>query len=209
MPVYVPPGCARVIHSIRLTNDPDPMAVTYGLMPLDGDVTFTPQAITDELHDAFGDFWIQAGDSDYTLTQTETYWNLDADSDTEEVAVKAENRVSGTILDTLPQNNAFLVHKRTGKSGRRNRGRLYLPGVEETAVDDRGVLTGAFLGTYQGWLTTWLARFGAGALLEFGMCILHTYPEGGSTAGSEMDPTRVTSLVLDPVIATQRRRLRR
>ena len=94
-------------------------------------------------------------------------------------------------------NVAFLLKKGTALGGRRNRGRLYLPGVTEGAVDQGGFLTGSWAAD--------LSVAGASVLSQLGgddipMVVLH---DGPGT------PTQVQTLLCDARVATQRNRLRR
>lgn len=105
--------------------------------------------------------------------------------------------------NALPPNCAALVQKRTGLGGRRNRGRLYLPGIPEAAVGPAGLLIGTYpagaSAEVQGWFTALAA---VGGISE--PYLFHTTDP--LTAG--IPPTIITSVTLAPKIATQRRRLR-
>jgi hypothetical protein len=115
---------------------------------------------------------------------------------------------SGTLRDTgysaaggnsdpgTSPNVAYLVKKNTGVGGRKNRGRMYVPGCVETKVDSAGIVTPTFQATLQGNFTDWQE---AAAVANFTMQILHN---------SVVDPTVVTSLFVESTVATQRRRLR-
>lgn len=92
---------------------------------------------------------------------------------------------------------AYLVRKNTGLGGRRGRGRMYLPGVNEAAIGSDGVLDSTFLGELQDEVDEFV---GSLSLASLPMVVLHD----DATA-----PTAVTTLVVQPVVATQRRRLRR
>lgn len=101
--------------------------------------------------------------------------------------------VGGFASAGMAPNSAYLVRKRTALGGRANRGRLYLPGVAEAAVDESGNIDPSGLQTN---INDWFAGLSA---LGMPMYLLHT----GSS-----DPTDVSNLVVDSKIATQRRRLR-
>ncbi len=103
----------------------------------------------------------------------------------------------------LPQNCAFLLHKRSGLGGRKNRGRMYLPGVNEALVDDKGLMSTTAINGVNAAAAATLADIIAIEGVER-MVILHTQPLG--PVGTV--PTPVTTLLLDPVLGTQRRRLR-
>lgn len=97
-----------------------------------------------------------------------------------------------------PPNVALLVKATSGAVGRANRGRIYLPGVlYDTDVNEQGQLTGAAIVTWQAAMNALAARLVVEDALPV---ILH------SDVGA---PTPVQSLTVQPVAATQRRRLRR
>jgi len=97
---------------------------------------------------------------------------------------------------TSPQ-VAYLMVKRTALGGRRNRGRMYVPGVAENGVDEAGIVSAGLLNDLNLFGTNFLSDLGA---MDIGMFILHA--DGGT-------PTEVTELVATNKVATQRRRLDR
>lgn len=105
----------------------------------------------------------------------------------------------GNATDCLPPNCATLIKKRSNLGGRKNRGRMFLPSPTEAGTDELGGLSGTQLDD--------VTNFAAAFLLELQetngvtrVVILHT---------DEADaPTTVESMVPDPKIATQRRRMR-
>jgi hypothetical protein len=107
---------------------------------------------------------------------------------------------------TIPQNSAYLIRKSTGVGGRRNQGRFYFPGVLENSVNDQGVIDASQIAGQNTAFANFLAEFDTNPTFR-GMFIMHSYPPG--TNGPLLPPTKVTSLICQPVIATQRRRLRR
>lgn len=104
---------------------------------------------------------------------------------------------------TVPVNSAFLVKKGTALGGRRHRGRWYLPPawIGEDLIGAGGAIsiTSAYT-TLQSRLTAYLAAIAA---LQFPMYLLH-----GGPGDFVPPPTLVTSLTLQPLLATQRRRMR-
>lgn len=112
--------------------------------------------------------------------------------------------VGGTVGETTPPNVALLVKKGTGLAGRANRGRMYVPWVGiEGSVDEAGNILAAAVTNFQTSFTAFLNGLAARAN-DSDMVLLHTY-EIPAPAPTE---TVVTSLTVDPRIATQRRRLR-
>lgn len=104
---------------------------------------------------------------------------------------------SGTSAQ-VPSNCATLVHKQTDEPGRRGKGRLYQPGfLGDTDVDNNGAIAGARLTALQTGFTAWFNRCNADGL---DMAVFHTE--------SPAEPANVVSLVVDPKIGTQRRRMR-
>lgn len=105
---------------------------------------------------------------------------------------------TGNNGNALAPNTSFLVVKRTLLGGRAGRGRNYLPGVQEAAVDNAGNITGD-LATAGAAVSEFFPRLITALSLTV-PCILHS--------DDSRDPTPVTSWTLAPTVATQRRRLR-
>lgn len=95
---------------------------------------------------------------------------------------------------------SILVQKLTALGGRPGRGRLYLPGVQESEVDEAGNLSGAFVDGLQDQFDDFFAE-----LVSSGMppVLLHSETSPIAT------PTDVTGFAVQTVVATQRRRQRR
>lgn len=101
----------------------------------------------------------------------------------------------------VPANTSLLVNKITSIGGRRGRGRMYVPGLVETSVDAAGALLPAYRTGLQNCFTS-IANYMANN--DNPLVLLHgSYSEAVST------PTPITSLSVQPKVATQRRRLRR
>lgn len=94
-------------------------------------------------------------------------------------------------------NTSVLVSKITGLGGRKGRGRMYLPGISENAVDEGGNLSTAKINSIQTELDEFLLGMSNASRPVY---LLHA----DATA-----PTLVTSLECQSLVATQRRRLRR
>lgn len=90
-----------------------------------------------------------------------------------------------------------LARKNTASGGRRGRGRMYLPGIAEAEIDPGGALGGGFRTSVQTACTALLAAQIADAIP---MVLLHS---------DATTPTAVTSITVDAIVATQRRRQRR
>jgi hypothetical protein len=108
----------------------------------------------------------------------------------------------GATLTSPPPNVAVLVHKRTPRGGRRGRGRFFIPWfVGETDIDEAGVITPAQVNALSIACEVFRAALASNAVP---MVILH---EDGKTAPGA--PDLVSSLYVDRLVATQRRRLGR
>jgi hypothetical protein len=108
--------------------------------------------------------------------------------------------VDGTRTGSpLPVNVALLVRKGTGAGGRRGRGRNYIPPMwfGEAECDGNGVLDGTRYDAVNAVLATGLGNL---SLISRPPFLFHS--DGGT-------PDEITSWTLQPVVATQRRRLRR
>lgn len=106
----------------------------------------------------------------------------------------------GGSNNSTPANVAGLIKKGAAVGGRANRGRMFVPGLEEGNVNSGGVIETSYLLT--------LGTAAQSLLTDDGVIssgyILHSEDSPGDPA-----PTFITSLVFDPVVATQRRRQRR
>lgn len=98
----------------------------------------------------------------------------------------------------LPSNCSILVHKRTSLGGRRGRGRMFLPPFTcgEIATSPSGVISSPDYGAIQDELDSFYDLMVANDLQP---SLYHS--DGGSG-------TIISSLQLDPMISTQRRRMR-
>jgi hypothetical protein len=109
--------------------------------------------------------------------------------------------VPGTATgQSVGPNTAFLIQKNTNFGGRAGRGRMYLPGPSESAVDQNGLLNGSGATVVGGHWDDYLNLM---AIYGTPLVLLHS---SGSPLTS---PTVITSMTCDARVATQRRRNRR
>lgn len=92
---------------------------------------------------------------------------------------------------------SYLIRKNTALAGRKNRGRLYLPGVMEVAVDSAGKVDSGYVTDITAAFTSFQTHCAAKSMTPV---ILHNSLES---------PTGITSWACETVCATQRRRLRK
>jgi len=99
-------------------------------------------------------------------------------------------------------NTAVLVKKATASGGRRNRGRMYVPGLAiRSLVTPAGIIDPSFLADFQTNLDTFLSYVNAGTgFSATNLGVLHSEPPSA--------PAVITALTADNKVATQRRRLR-
>lgn len=112
------------------------------------------------------------------------------------------NQVGGKASVAQTTNTAFLIDKQTGLSGRRFKGRMYLPGVSETDIDHNGIVTGGkqvAVTTAMGNLINSLQGF------HFDVYLLHGPRKDGLTPPP---PTFITGMSCSARVATQRDRMR-
>ncbi len=200
MALVIPVGYAHVLHSLLWAGDPEPMAVTYGLEVGVGETA-------EDVADVCANAWAQlnpAVSTEVSLTQTVVRHNIGPAGAPPVVAVSTIS-TGGVAAGTLiPQNSAFLIHKRGPVGGRSGRGRFYVPGVREVAVGNTGVVNNDVRIDWNTRLATFLAQLNAAPEIA-GMVVLHD--SLSQFAGNP--PAPVSTLLCDTVIATMRRRLRR
>jgi len=95
-------------------------------------------------------------------------------------------------------NLAYLIRKTTNQGGRAGRGRMYLPGVEETDVDAAGNFSGGILTTAATVFGDMINDFSTN---DVPLRLLHNNPA--------LTPGVITGMAFQTQAATQRRRLRR
>ena len=101
-----------------------------------------------------------------------------------------------------PSSVALLVHKRTAVGGRRGRGRIFMPwGITANSVGENGLLIPSEVTGLQTTWTAWLADLATRGIAMF---VLHQAGISPTTL-----PAAVTSLIVDPMVSSQRRRLGR
>lgn len=113
------------------------------------------------------------------------------------VITLAENVAGGTAHTPATPNVAFLVRKITALGGRKQHGRMYLPGVSEQDVDNVGTVIASKITEITSNINGFLATASAA---NFFWTLLHN----GTTA-----PTPITSYQVETTAATQRRRMRK
>ena len=190
---FVPPGFANMILPCTPTAAGSAACITFGVDMTLG--TVDPEDVADVAFTAFqstvltllddGVIWgpitAQVGDVGGILTYEGTL-----------------SSAGGVTIDCTPPNSAVLVRRLTSTPGRAGRGRIYWPhAAEETAVNESGEWNIASAENFQEQHDDWLTALEAA---DIPMVLLH------STEGT---PSLVNSLVVQTLMASQRRRMRR
>lgn len=123
--------------------------------------------------------------------------------------------VTGLVAEnSMPPNVAYLVKKNTENRPRGRRdGRSFLPGVSEERVGADGVIAGPSVLAFQADLNDFyngISDTSGSAAGDRYPCVLQTTPASRApgSASVTIASRRVTSLTLDPIVSTQRDRLR-
>ena len=164
---------------------------------------------------------LSAPDGTFPTTVAENLWNAHGQSilaalsasvtqvkaTAQEAVSKSYGEFTGSVAGSqgaamTPANTAYLVHKIPASGPRRTYGRAFIPGPVETDVDAAGNLTQTridVMNTETEDFHDLIKAFGAG--WDLGMIRF--------TTGGVFDSFRpLASLSCDPVVATQRRRMR-
>lgn len=103
---------------------------------------------------------------------------------------------------TLPPNVSILVHKRVETTAAARAGRMYLTPLGENEVDEDGRLSSASMTALNAALASLLSGLSGPGDNE--LCVVH----GTGVDSGLKTVSIVTALTTDPIVATQRRRLR-
>lgn len=195
----IPLGFAEIRWFFTGSGAPTGAATTLG-----AEVTLptTPQAKVEEAHDAFGDEVMPFLVQNVGLSRTELKFGPEQTGITVETSGE---RSGGVLTPQAAPNLAYLVIKQTALGGRRGKGRLYLPGVAEAAVDQAGNVLSSQVSTLDDAFEALRLRLVAIGLEPH---LLHDPPQGQNPS-PQPPPTEIVSFSASAVAATQRRRMRR
>lgn len=199
----IPVGFGQCTHIFAGSSLDTGAAVVFGF---EHDSSTVPETAAAALHDAWGDEIMPQLVNVVQLTQTIVKFGPD------DVGPSAEfNAVvtGGDASPGAPANTAYLVTKTTALGGRRGRGRMYLPGVDETEVGGDGVVTPAKLTGLDTAIQAWFARVIALPWLGSLQLLHEPSAPGTENPSPEPPPTAIITLTVQQKVATQRRRLRR
>ena len=195
MSARIPPGFAELWVKTTFTGDAEPMFYRLGLVlavGVGGDLTGTNNIVQ-----AWQTAIRPCVSSSVTLNGGYVLWGQDGGDLRIDSTIAVQAGTGGAT--NLPPNTALLVRKLTGLGGRRNRGRMFIPGVPNTNVTSAGAIGGATLPTYQTAIDA--ARTAVVATAEVtAVALFHD--------SAPFAPTTITTLEAQALVATQRRRLR-
>lgn len=117
------------------------------------------QANMDDIADAWAAFWAPQANDNWQLTGAYQCLHLATDPPGELFAAGADDNGQGSG-DVLPASCALVVSLSAG-SGRRRKGRIYLPGIGDGDVDDLSRISSAFAGQVVADFTTFAATIGS------------------------------------------------
>jgi hypothetical protein len=194
---HIPPGFAQASFVILRAGDIDPYTSGFGLDTINENFD---TAAADELALDLSNLAKPNLSPAETLVEVSYQYNDGGGVQQYGSAINVIGTL-GTASSLLPQNCAALIQKRTGTPGRKGRGRMYWPSLQDTDVDSVGALAPGAL--------TRLSLFAGGMITAiegsdgFGnMVVLHAEADVGA-------PSQVSSVAVARTIATQRRRLRK
>lgn len=223
MPLTIPAGDGIATFRLRYDNDSEEMVTTLGVRalsaPLGADHALRLRSI-----------WATRIQPQLLITVTFLGVVLRVRQDGGGDQVYESNPTSpvagATSGSGFPPNTAVLVEKITGRAGRRGRGRMFIPGINDTQADNAGNVAAANITSWNNALSGFLADLqadpgaaGTGAAVRPLLFHGNTTSTDRSTSGGVTTITRtvgaagpgpdfITQLTLDPKLATQRRRMR-
>lgn len=203
MPLIIPPGFSHVALEFRHFADPDPWYCTYGIDSGAGGGDVLAMGLKQLT--AWTGTLLHSQSPEVALTGVQITVGQDGAEPIRAYVASTIDRPGTSSEEKLPQNCALLIRKNTGVGGRRSRGRLFVPGaLSEGNVSNVGIITPFTLGEHQDRAGDWLAELASAVVAPATpMFLLHS-----TGISATIDPTEVTSLTVDGVISTQRRRLR-
>jgi hypothetical protein len=191
----IPVGYAQANFFFGGVGLPSGAECTLGIdVQTEGD---TPNLLAENLWDSWRDHILPNQSSDLNITGCTVKYGPQLTGPTGVFFQSAPGLLGSSAV---PSNTAYLVSKTTAAGGRAGRGRMFVPGCQETEVSSSGTI----LLARQTAINTALETFRAELVSEgHPAVLLHG-------AGSPLFvPNPITGLECQSTVATQRRRLRR
>lgn len=200
----------RLTFNATLNGNPIATIMDVDVIPGIGrDRSDTSREVAEDAGGSWQDHIVAELSDHYVFTGT-SYVDLNSeDGSTGEVPPDSGKPLAGAVgADTMAPQVQYLVHKNidNGSRGRRS-GRLYLPGVFESSVDDAGIVATDTREQYDDSFEDFKDGVNAVILGEFAreqnLAVVHN-PAVGDASSS-----RIATFTMDAVVATQKRRLQR
>jgi len=206
MKLYVPEGFAHCSLEFSGAALPTAAAITFGVDHSES--SLTPQQVGASISAAWTTNIKSTITPDVTLATVHVKFGPMDDGPFVDVAAGITG--TGTGANDAPV-VALLVRKNTTIGGKRGHGRMFVPGLASTVATINGSVSGSDLSNRN---TAWNAFL---TDLDNGntpMVLLHNYGTYVNKKGEEVtvpprEPSPVTSLSVQNMVATQRRRQRR
>jgi hypothetical protein len=190
MALTIPPGFTQINVKMNLLSSIQTAECTFGTnYTASTDLQAVADAWRDEVMPHISNVW--------------TYVEATAREAAGAIFTASYSAAGGVADSPCPPNTCALVRKLSILPGRRNKGRLYLPGIREDQVDGAGNLNSSLRTALQTAMDSFhsaVEAIGSGGLGQ--MVILHDSSLGTAP------PTTVTGLQVQSLAATQRRRMR-
>lgn len=210
MPPLVVDDIVRLTFEATLNGRPIATIMDVDVIPGIGrDRSDTSREVAEDAQGAWQDHIVEMLTDHYVFTGT-SYVDLNTeDGSTGEVAPDGEKPIQGaTAADVMAPQVQYLIHKNLDTSSRGARsGRLYLPGVFESSVDDAGIVNTDTREQFDDQFEDFKDGVNAVILGEFAreqnLAVVHNPAVGDPSS------TRIATFTTDAMVATQKRRLGR
>lgn len=198
------PGYADISIQLKNAASPRKAFITFGVHPTPLD----PNTIAQQVGNAVGSTGSLRTRFDSNVTIGPTFCRFGVDGEEDHLGIDNLLQPGLNVTVSMPANVSVLAVKRTARGGRRGRGRLFLPWyIGQGAMDEAGMIDSSTTTVLQNSFNIFL-----GLLTTNGvpMVVLHKTSDPAVIHPTPPGPPNlVTSLTLDPMVSTQRRRLGR
>lgn len=197
--MIIPVGSANWITEYHFTGDAEAMITTCGLRvsTWGGDYAAGLEQVAD--------YWFVAlqGSMSEEVTIGPSFLQVGQDGGPPVTYIDTDADNGNAPDFPMWPNSSLLVRKTTASGGRRNRGRMYIPGLAiRDLVSPAGQVDSSFLADFQTNLDTFQSTLEAGTGLPGVTDLVLLHSEAPTAA------TTIVSLSAQTMLATQRRRLR-
>lgn len=199
---YLPEDYGQVAMYLKQATISRQCIITWGIKLVDGaawDIT-ARNLYRDDVVAALKPIW----DNTVTITRLRVVYSVTGGATLRlyDAAPNVVGTHSGPV-SYAPPNVAALARKTTSFAGRQNRGRMYLPFVNEGTIDIAGQLTALEVSGINAALNAFMVKHVGGANEVESVTISHVPTVSDPTPL----PTTVDDIICEGIVATQRRRL--